>query len=205
MFNTQEKKERAIGTKLFFKAYRCNSPKCVTLRRPHRPGLHGQARHSTSEMGAQLNEKQKIRVSYGLRENQIKKIFSKAAQRTGVTGTLALQLLERRLDNAAFRLGLAPSRSVARQLVGHGHIFVNGRRVTVPSFLVRVDDVIGIRPQSKEMGLLKDVGERLKKYETPAWLTLNKESMEGKIVSLPKDIEVPFDVALVVDYYSNKK
>lgn len=202
MFNTKEKKERALGVNLFLKAHRCNSPKCVMLRRPHRPGLHGKRRHVLSEVGQQLQEKQKIKVSYGLREAQMKKIFSAALKNPGMTGNMITQLLERRLDNAVYRLGLAPSRSVARQLVGHGHILVNGRKVTIPSYLVRSGEKISIRLQSKDTGTLKGLTESLAKRETPVWLKLDKEKLEGEVVSLPKEQEFPFDVNMVVDYYS---
>ncbi|MBI4992098.1 MAG: 30S ribosomal protein S4 [Candidatus Harrisonbacteria bacterium] len=202
MFDTREKKERSLGTKLFLKAHRCNSPKCVMIKKAYRPGLHGKDRHAYSEFGQQLQEKQKIKYSYGIREAQMKKIFVTAVKNPGVTGQMIIQLLERRLDNAVFRLGLAPSRSLARQLVSHGHIVVNGKKVGIPSYLVRVRDKIGIRPQSKDIAQLKDLGERLKKYEAPIWLKLDKEKFEGEVVSLPKDMEVLFDVNMVVDYYS---
>ncbi len=202
MFNTQEKKERALGTKLFLKAHRCNSPKCATIRRPSRPGLHGKARHTTSEFGQQLNEKQKIKVSYGIRESQMRRIFSVASKNPGVTGTMMVQMLERRLDNVLYRMGFAESRSIGRQLAGHGHIMVNGRKVTIPSYLVKVGDVISIRPESKNSPQFKDLAERLKKYDAPVWVSVDPDKLEGKLVSLPKDFEVPFDVNLVVDYYS---
>src|SRR3989344_5101706 len=202
MFNTQEKKERALGVKLFLKAHRCNSPKCVMLRRPHRPGLHGKRRRTVSEVGQQLSEKQKIKVSYGIREAQMRQVFQRAAKNPGITGALIIQILERRLDNAVYRLGLAPSRSVARQLVGHGHILINGPKVTVPSYLVRTGDRIAIRPQSKDNAVLKGLAEALKNYNAPAWLKLDKERHEGEVLALPKDLEAPFDVNMVVDYYS---
>ncbi len=203
MFNTKEKKERALGTRLFLKAHRCNSPKCVLVKRPYRPGLHGQARRrALSEFGQQLAEKQKIKASYGIRETQMKNIFSAAMKNPGLTGNLIIQMLERRLDNVVFRLGLTASRSVARQLVGHGHILVNGKRVSAPSYLVKIKDRISIRPQSKDHPVLKGIGELLKKYEAPAWLRIDADKLEGEMVALPKDIEVPFDVNMVVDYYS---
>ncbi len=202
MFNTREKKERALGTKLFLKAHRCNSAKCATVRRPHRPGLHGQARHSSSEVGQQLNEKQKIKFSYGIRESQMLKVFQEASKKSDVTGLVMIQLLESRLDNVLFRLGFAPSRSVGRQLAGHGHVTVNGRKVSVPSYIVKVGDKIGIRKESNDAGPLKDLSERLKKYEVPTWLKLDKDKLEGEMVALPQEVEVPFDVNMVVDYYS---
>src|SRR3989338_292340 len=202
MFNTKEKQERSLGTKLFLKAARCNSPKCVSVRRPQRPGLHGKSYKTLSEFGQQLKEKQKIRFTYGIREAQMELVFKKAAKNPGVTGEMIISILERRLDNVVYRLGIAPSRSVGRQLVGHGHILVNGRKVTIPSYQVRVGDTITIRPQSNEHPLLKDLGERLEKYEPPVWLALDAAKLEGKVLSAPKDFEISFDVNMVVDYYS---
>src|SRR3990170_2954470 len=130
MFNTQEKKERSLGTKLFLKAHRCSSPKCATVRNPYGPGAHGKARRrAPSEFGEQLHEKQKIRLSYGLRDAAMKRLYRDAAKNPGVTGAVMINNLERRLDNVVYRLGFAPSRSVARQMVSHGHMKVNGRRV----------------------------------------------------------------------------
>lgn len=203
MFNTTEKRERALGTKLFLKAHRCNSPKCATIRNPQLPGVHGKARRRPpSEVGTQLREKQKIKAVYGIRESAMGKVFETANKNPGVTGQMIMVLLERRLDNVVYRLGLAASRSVGRQLVGHGHIMVNGRKVTIPSYLVRVGEVISIRPQSKDAPLFKDLGETMKQYEAPVWLALDKEKLEGRVVSAPKDFDVPFDVNMVVDYYS---
>lgn len=203
MFDTREKKERSLGTKLFLKADRCSSPKCVTVRRPQRPGLHGSAyRRQLSEFGRQLQEKQKIRFSYGIKEAQFRKIFELAAKNPGVTGEMILALLEKRLDNVVFRMGLAKSRSVARQLVGHGHILVNNRKVTAPSYQVKVNDAITIRPQSKDHPVFKDLKTYLKNYNPPSWLSIDKDKYEGKVVSEPKDLEKSFDVNMVVDYYS---
>lgn len=203
MFNTREKRERSLGVKLFLKADRCNSPKCAMIRRASRPGVHGKRhRRAGSEYGEQLKEMQKFKYSYGLRGAQLRRVFVAAAKNPGVTGELFTQLLERRLDNVVFRLGLAASRSVARQLVGHGHVLVNGRKTTIPSYLVKKGDRIAIRPQSKDHPLFISIPERLKNYEPPSWLAINKESLEGEVVSLPRDVEAPFDVNLVVDYYS---
>lgn len=204
MFNTQEKRERSLGVKLLLKPHRCFSAKCVTARNPQKPGAHGLARRrgSMSEFGQQLKEKQKIQFSYGLRNNQMRLVFEKAAKHKGSTGKMIMNFLEKRLDNVVYRLGLAMSRSVARQLVGHGHILVNGKRVSAPSALVRVGDVVAVRLQSKDYQIFKNLGEYLKSYNTPVWLSLDKEKLEGKMVSEPKDLEMPFDVNLVVDYYS---
>lgn len=205
MFNTKEKKERALGTKLFLKAGRCNSPKCVTIRRPYRPGLHGKSRRrGLSEFGQQLNEKQKIRFSYGLRESQLKKTFLLASRNPGVTGEVMLELLERRLDNVVFRLGLALSRSIARQLVNHGHIMVNDKKVTIPSYCVRIGDKISIRLQSKDNPVFSGLSASLKKYEPPVWLNIDKEKFEGKVMGKPKEFKLPFDINMVVDYYSKQ-
>ena len=203
MFNTREKKERSLGKKLFLKAHRCASPKCVTVRRPTRPGIHGTARRrALSEFGQQLQEKQSFQLSYGLRESQMKKIFKQALKNPANTGEMIMSFLERRLDSVVYRLGFAPSRSVARQLVGHGHIIVNGRRLSIPSYQVRVGDKISIRPESRDHEIFKDLPPNLKKYEPPAWLALDKEKLEGQITQLPKDFDLSFDVSKVVDYYS---
>ena len=176
---------------------------CVTVRAPHGPGPHGKARRrAPSEVGLQLREKQKIKATYGLREQAMRRVFEKASKNPGVTSQMILNILERRLDNIVYRLGFALSRSVARQLVGHGHVTVNGRRVDIPSYEVKIGDVIAIRKESKDHAVLKDLAERLKKYAAPVWLALDKEKMEGKMAAMPKDVEMSFDVPLVVDYYS---
>jgi len=203
MFNTKEKKERALGVKLFLKAYRCNSPKCAMVRNPERPGPHGgKRRRQLSEFGLQTQEKQKIKLTYGIRENQMRQTFKKASHQEGVTGEMMINLLERRLDNVVYRLGLAPSRAVARQLVGHGHMHVNGRKVTIPSYRMAVGNVVSIRPESKDHPIFKELAETLKDYDVPVWLALDKEKLEGTVLAIPKDFEIPFDVNLVVDYYS---
>lgn len=203
MFNTTEKRERALGTKLMLKPHRCSSPKCATVRKPQPPGPHGGARRRAgSEYGLQLKEKQKMKAMYGIREAAMRKVFAAAEKSTGATGEAMLMLLERRLDNVVYRLGFAPSRSVARQLVSHGHIMMNGRRVSTPSALVVTGGVITIRPQSRDNVELNDIGERMKSYEAPVWLALDKSTMTGKVVSAPKDLETLFDTNLVVDYYS---
>ena len=205
MFDTREKKERSLGTKLFLKAHRCNSAKCATVRNQTKPGAHGARRRGAkSEYGQQLNEKQKIRYSYGLRESQIRKVFEAASKKSEVTGNAVVQLLEGRLDSIIFRLGFAPSRSVARQLVGHGHIFVNDKKVTIPSFLAKVGDKFSIKPQSKDHPLFKDLSVNLQKHNAPAWLNLNPEKLEGKMVSSPADTDFPFDINMVVDFYSKQ-
>lgn len=203
MLRTKEKKERALGMKLFLKGERCNSSKCAMVRRPYRPGVHGKKRtRPKSEYGVQLLEKQRIKVSYGLGEKQLSKVFKNAMRKTGITGDLIISDLERQLSNVVFRLGFAPSRTVASQIVSHGHIFINGKKVAASSYPVKEGDVVSVKPLSRELLIFKSLTDIIKKRETPAWLDLNAEKLEGKIKGLPKNIEVPFDVNLVVDYYS---
>jgi len=203
MQRSKEKKERSLGMKLFLKGERCNSPKCVMVRRPTRPGMHGGKRQrAISEYGEQLREKQRIRVSYGLKESQLEKIIKNSLKKTGVVGETIIIELERQLSNVVFRLGLAPSRVVARQLISHGHILVNGKKVTIPSYPVKVGDIISIKPSSLNLLLFKNLLVKIKNYNPPEWLTLDKEKLEGKVISLPKNIEIPFDLNLVIDYYS---
>ena len=203
MFNTKEKRERSLNTKLFLKAYLCNSVKCSMIRNPQRPGLHGKVfRRNPSEFGQQLMEKQKIKASYGLREKSFLKIFKTASKSKAETGSKLLELLERRLDNTVYRAGLAPSRSVARQLVGHGHILVNNKRTTTPSYLLKSGDIVSIRSQSINIGPFKNLANTLKNYDAPAWLLIDRDKLAAKVESNPKDIEHIFDLEKVIDYYS---
>lgn len=194
----KEKKERALGTKLFLKADRCNSPKCVMVRKPYRPGQHGQRRQIISEYGKQLREKQKIQIYYGMNDRQMRRLFQEHPKEE------IASILEQRLPQVVFMLGFAKSPRIARQLVAHGHVLVGGRKVTIPSYHVRVGDVISIRPESKSSKLFEDIGGRLKQYETPAWLKLDKENLKGecvKNVSL-EDGTFPFNIDLVGEFYS---
>jgi len=203
MPKSSEKQERALGMKLFLKGGRCSSPKCAMVRRPNRPGIHGaKRRRAISEYGQQLLEKQRIRVSYGLREAQLAKIIEESTKKTGAIGEIIIGALERRLANTIFRLGLADSRIIASQLITHGHFLVNGIKVTIPSYVVKMGDLISIKPSSKELLIFNDLSNKIKKYEPPEWLVLDKEKLEGRVKSMPQDIEIPFDINLVVDYYS---
>mgnify|MGYP000944983554 CR=1 FL=1 len=203
MFDTRAKKERRLGTPLFLKPFRSATGKSAITRRPNKPGQHGAARRrSGSEFGKQLSEKQKVKATYGLRESQLRNIFVEANRSKMPTGQVVLSLLERRLDNVVFRMSIAPSRSVARQMVSHGHIFVNGRRASAPSTRLRANDVVTIRPQSKEFQIFKDTMERISKAQTPSWISINPQTGEGTVKSLPKDLDLGFDISLVVDYYS---
>jgi len=199
----KEKKERALGVKLFLKAERCNSPKCAMVRRPYKPGMHGKKRQrAISEYGQQLMEKQRIRFTYGLKEAQMENVFKRALKKKGSLSEAIVALLERRLDNVVFRLGFAPSRIMARQFVSHGHILVNGRKVNVPSFLVKGGDAVSIKPSSAKSLIFKDLSNTIKKYQAPDWLMLDTDKVEGKVKSAPLNVEMPFDINLMVEYYS---
>lgn len=197
MRKIKEKKERALGTKLFLKAERCSSPKCVMVRRPQRPGQHGQRRSNPSEYRRQLHEKQKVQIYFGLNNRQMRHLFSGSKDR--VKG-----LLLQRLDSVVFLLGLAKSPRVARQLISHGHIQVNGRKVTVASFHVRMGDVIAVRPASKTSKMFEGRVAELKQYTPPAWLAVDAEKLEGKCVtpSSQDDTTFPFDMDLVGQFYA---
>lgn len=200
---SKEKKSRKVGTNLFLKGERSFSQKAASVRRPYPPGVHGKRRRfAQSEFGQQLLEKQKIKWSYGLRETQFKNYYTKASKNPGATGQIFIQQLERRLDNVVYRLGFAVSRSIARHLVSHGHIHVNGRKVTIPSFQVYIGDVIKVRPESRKDKQFEELSNTLKKLEVPEWLHLEREKEEGKVVKLPLNVELPFNVNLVVDFYS---
>lgn len=205
MNKSKEKLERSLGMKLFLKGDRCNSPKCAMTRRPSRPGVHGaKRRRAPSEFGGQLMEKQRMRASYGLRENQLSEIVAKAMEKKGAggIGDSIIETLERQFANVVFRLGLANSRTIARQLISHGHFFVNKKKIKAPFYPLKVGETVSIAPNSKELLIFKDLSDKLKKYDTPEWLTLDKEKLEGKLLALPKNMELPFDINLVVDYYS---
>lgn len=198
MRRIKEKRERSLGVKLFLKADRCNSPKCVTVRRPQRPGQHGGKRQKNiTDFGRQLQEKQKIKIFFGLNDHQMRKLFS------GPKDQIAMRLRQR-LDFVTYLLGFAKSPRIARQMVSHGHIRVNGRKVTIPSFNVSVGDMIDVRPESRDSKLFEGIQERLKTIETPTWLTLNAEKLEGEcmaVANLEED-RFPFDINLVGQFYS---
>lgn len=184
--------------KLFLKGDRCFTTKCAVERRKYPPGQHGAATVRMTEYGRRMREKQKARAIYGLTERQFRSYFEKAAKKVGVTGEKLLEFLERRADNVVFRLGFAPSRSAARQLVRHGAVQVNGCRVNIPSYQVKINDVITVKPR-----VIEGVKEKLKDYTPAAWLSLDAEN-KGRIVSLPtrEDTEKLIQESLVVEYYS---
>jgi small subunit ribosomal protein S4 len=195
---------RREGLKLYLKGDRCYTPRCSVEKRAYAPGQHGQSRKKVSEYGLQLREKQKARRMYGLLEGQFRRYFDKAERQPGVTGENLLRLLERRLDNVVYRLGLGSSRNEARQLVRHGHFTVNGRKVNIPSFLVKVDDVVAVRAKSKESPRIKELMERATEQTVPAWLEYDAEPAIARVVSLPvrEQIDAPVQEHLIVELYS---
>ena len=200
-----EKKERSLGVKLSIRGDRASSPKSALTRKPYKPGQHGKRFSKLSEFGTQLREKQKIKFSYGVTERQLKNIFAKAAVKKDISAIDAItQSLETRLDNVVMRLGLVPSRSYARQLVSHGHFMVNNKRVSTPSYRTKAGDVITIKDSSRGLIAFEDLKDTLKNYETPVWLSVDKDTFAGKVEFLPRDVDFPFNINLVVDYYSKK-
>ena len=196
---------RRENTKLFLKGDRCLSDKCAINKRNYAPGQHGQRRRTKlSEYGLQLREKQKVKRTYGLLEKQFRSYFQKAARTKGVTGSELLILLERRLDNVVYRMGFADSRSQARQLVRHGHMRVNGRKVNIPSFLIKQGDVVEPREKSRNTDIIRDSMEHLSQKQIPEWLHVDAHEMRGVVQVLPtrEDITMPFQEQLIVELYS---
>lgn len=196
---------RREGVKLFLKGDRCFSPKCSFDRRGYAPGEHGQRpRRKQSDFALQLREKQKARRIYGILERQFRKYFAQAERQTGVTGENLLRLLERRLDNVVFRLGYAPSRTAARQLVRHGHFTVNGRKVTIPSYSLARGQVVQVADKSRSIGVFKDAKERRREEQMCQWLTRDLDKLSGHIVDMPGRDGIPVNVneQLIVELYS---
>lgn len=198
---------RREGMKLFLKGERCSSPKCALERRSYAPGMHGrqaQYRRRVSDYGRQLRAKQRVRRIYGVLERQFRRYFELARRTRGRTGAELLCILERRLDNVVYRLGLGDSRAQARQLVSHGHFEVNGRKLNIPSALVKAGDEVQVRGSSRDNGHFLGLAEILEHRSVPEWLSLNASEMSGTVVSLPKreQIDVPADEQLIVAYYS---
>ncbi|MDD5311681.1 MAG: 30S ribosomal protein S4 [Dehalococcoidia bacterium] len=197
---------RRTATKLMLKGERCFTEKCALERRNIPPGFHstGKRRSKMSDRGLQLMEKQKARYTYGLYERQFRRFFEEATRMQGITGENLLILLERRLDNVIFRLGFADSRSQARQILRHGHFKLNGRKTDIPSCLVKASDVIEWRKESTKSEYYKTLVERIEDKDVPAWLSLDKGNMVGKVLNLPsrEDIRTNFDEKAIVEYYS---
>lgn len=195
---------RRENLKLFLKGERCYTDKCAIERRNYPPGQHGQARPKFSEYSIQLREKQKVKRIYGLLENQFRRTFAAAARTKGITGETLLVLLERRLDNVTYRLGFASSRAEARSLVRHGHVLVNGKKINIPSYSVRVSDVISVKERSRQMGRVLTAMEAVQRRGVPEWAELDRDNFTGRIKLLPSrgDITMPINEKLIVELYS---
>lgn len=196
---------RREGMKLFLKGERCLTDKCAVARRSYSPGQHGKRRRiKQSDYALQLREKQKVRRIYGISEHQFRLYFKKAKKTKAVTGTVLLQLLERRLDNVLFSLGFATSRNQARQIVKHNFCLVNSRPVNIPSYLVKPKDIISIRNNKKKEKLIREIIKLTKEKKAPEWLTVDQEKLQGTIVRLTarEDIQFPIRERLIVELYS---
>ena len=195
---------RREGVKLFGKGERCHTDKCALNRRTGVPGQHGAARKKIGEYGKQLREKQKAKRYYGIPEKQFRTYFKKADKKEGMTGENLLTLIERRLDNVVFRMGMGESRRDARQLVVHGHFLVNGKKADIPSIILKEGDVVSVKETSKKSAKFKSLVENIDNRTAPAWIEVDKENLTAKVVALPKreDIEFPFEEHLIVELYS---
>ena len=195
---------RQVSEKLFLKGERCYTPKCAVERRRRPPGGVLPRRRRNSEWGVRLREKQKMRYSYGVLERQFRRYFDEALRNPGVTGQTLAQLMERRLDNVVYRLGFAESRRQARQLVNHGHITVNNRKMGIPSFIVKAGDTVAWREISQSKEFAKALTDGIPVRPVPSWLALNPGNLTGQVLSLPdpQELEVRLDTRLIVEHYS---
>ena len=199
---------RRLGEKLFLKGEKCYSAKCAMVKRPFAPGQKAKKRKSAlTEYGKEVREKQKMKKLYGVTESQFKRYVKEVSENRGKTENVADELIkkiESRLDNIIFRLGWAKSRAHASQLVSHGHFLINGRQVDIPSYAVHINDVIGIKSGSMSKESLKDINERMKKISLPAWLSFDKEKIQGKVIKKPilGDIQLPAEIAVIFEHYS---
>ena len=195
---------RREGKKLYLKGERCTSGKCALERRNTAPGQHGAAKKKMGEYGMQLREKQTTRRYYGVLERQFKNYYEEAARKEGMTGENLLILLERRLDNTVYRMGLAESHREARQLVLHAHFTLNGKKVNIPSILVKPGDVIAVKESSRDSAKVKALAEALESKTAPKWLDVDKTNLQAKVVSFParEDIDYDFNEQLIVELYS---
>lgn len=197
---------RRAGEKLFLKGEKCFSAKCPLTRRNYPPGMHGgKAQRKETGYGGQLQEKQKAKWVYGLREAQFRNYVAKAVKKKGNTAQNFLQMLERRLDNVIYRLGLAKSRQAARQLVLHSHFLINNQKVNIPSYLVKSNEIITWREKSKKSKLFTDLTQILAKHEPPAWLSFDKQNLTAKVLGLPQEGDLQqmnFDPKKIIEFYS---
>jgi small subunit ribosomal protein S4 len=204
MVGPKEKRERALGGSLGLKGDRGMSPKSALVRKPYKPGVHGPKGRprQLSEFGLQIREKRKFKLTYGVDDNGLRRLFGMATAAKGASGAKMVEFLERRLDNVIYRLGFAPTRGAARQLVSHGHITVNGKRVTSPGYMLKIKDIVGVYAGSETKGAFTKRRELLKKFNVPPWLSLHPEKMEGQVLSPPDTKEIPFEVSLLVESFS---
>ncbi|OEU63046.1 MAG: 30S ribosomal protein S4 [Desulfuromonadales bacterium C00003094] len=196
---------RRENMKLFLKGDRCYTDKCAVERRNYAPGVHGQGRVKVTEYGTQLREKQRVKRTYGLLEKQFRAYFDKADRAKGVTGENLLVLLERRFDSVVYRLGFASSRNEARLLIRQGHFLVNGRKVNIPSFLVRVNDVVELREKSRKIARVNDSLDGVMRRGVPSWVELERDAFKGTLKTLPvrEEMTTPaFQEQLIVELYS---
>ena len=195
---------RREGLKLFLKGERCYTDKCAIERRNYPPGEHGQGRPKFSEYALQLREKQKVKRMYGILERQFRLYFQKAERSRGVTGEILLQLLERRLDNMVYRMGFATSRAEGRQLVRHGHFVVNGRKVNIPSALLKTSDVVTVRERSRTVTRVQDALAQAEHRGAPDWLEVDREAFSARVKALPgrAELTMPINEKLIVELYS---
>ena len=193
---------RREGCKLFLKGERCTSKKCAMERRPVAPGQHGTGRKRVTEYGTQLREKQKVKKAYGILEKQFRRYYEEAERQKGVTGETMLSLIERRLDNVVYRMGIGASRSESRQIVNHAQITVNGKTVNIPSYQVKVGDVIAVKENKRDLEMFKQL--KGMKIVMPKWLEFNSDTLEGKILALPtrEDIDLNIKEHLIIELYS---
>lgn len=195
---------RKAAMKLFLKGQRCLTDKCSVERRAYAPGQQGTRHRKISEYGIHLNEKQKVRHIYSVMERQFRNYFKKAERKRGATGPILLQLLERRFDNVVYRLGLAPSRPLARQLVNHNHFTVNGRKANIPSMILKVGDVIEVKEKSQKISAIQESLSSSIHKGIPSWLELQPDQFKGRVIQLPsrEDILLPIEEQLIVEFYS---
>lgn len=190
--------------KLFLKGERCYSEKCAVDRREYPPGQHGQSRKRYSDYDVQLREKQKVKRIYGVMEQQFRGYFEEANRQKGITGENLLLILERRLDNMVYRMGFASSRNEARQLIRHNHFEVNGKRVSIPSYLMRAGDVIELKEKSRKIAKVQESLEGSSRRGVPRWLEVDKDNLKGKVVALParEELTMPINEQIIVEFYS---
>lgn len=195
---------RREGEKLFLKGDRCYTEKCAVERRKYPPGQHGQGFKKLSDYGIQLREKQKVRKIYGLLERQFRRYFHEAERRKGITGEILLQLVESRLDNTVYRMGFAPNRVRARQLISHGHIVVNGKKINLPSYQVREGDSVSVKDSSRDMPEIIDSLSKVEHRGIPAWVEVDSVNHTGKVLRIPSrdEIQLPVQEQLIVELYS---